>query len=110
MAEDILFAEDPAVGWNDQDQLITLLIRKKLRLIGTLTALYMLSYVGLMVLAGFARPFMAEKLVGSVNIGFVLIAANYLLAWVLALIYVRAANSTFDPLVARMIDAVRRVP
>ena len=44
---------------------------------------------------------MGTKVVGSVNLGFVLIAFNYLLSWVLAIAYGRIAASKFDPLAAR---------
>ncbi len=83
------------------------LVARKLRFIGILTAIYMISFIGLTVLAGFARPFMAMKVLGAVNVGFVLIAANYVLAWAIALVYVRAANRTFDPLVIRVVAALR---
>jgi uncharacterized membrane protein (DUF485 family) len=39
--------------------------------------------------------------IGSVNLGFVLIAFNYLLSWVLAIVYGRIAAGRFDPLAAR---------
>ena len=91
----------------DPKLLMAILVARKLRFIGILTVIYMISFIGLTVLAGFARPFMAMKVLGAVNVGFVLIAANYVLAWVLALAYVRAANSTFDPLVIRVVAALR---
>ncbi|MGB8843837.1 MAG: DUF485 domain-containing protein [Aliidongia sp.] len=89
------------------DQIIRVLIKKKFQVVGAMTVVYMTSYVGLMLLAGFSRPFLSRLVFGSVNIGFVLITANYLLSWVLALIYVKIANSSFDPLVARAIAAAK---
>ena len=41
------------------------------------------------------------KVAGSLNVGFVLIALNYVISWVLALVYVRVANANFDPMVER---------
>jgi len=41
------------------------------------------------------------KIVGSVNLGFVLIALNYLLSWVIAMVYGAIAAGKFDPLAAR---------
>src|SRR5271168_613820 len=75
----------------DSKQMMATLVAKKFRFIGMLTVIYMISFVGLTVLAGFARPFMATKVLGPINAGFLLIAANYGLAWVMALVYVRAA-------------------
>ena len=53
------------------------------------------------VLAGFAKDWMGTKVIGSVNLGFTLIAFNYLLSWLLAVAYGRIAASKFDPLAAK---------
>lgn len=74
------------------------LIAEKLRFLVPMTVIFMTGYIGLTALAAFAKPVMAIKVIGSVNLGFVLIAANYVLAWVLAIVYTRVANATFDPL------------
>jgi uncharacterized membrane protein (DUF485 family) len=44
---------------------------------------------------------MGIRIVGSVNLGFTLIAFNYLLSWLLAIVYGRIAASKFDPLAAK---------
>jgi uncharacterized membrane protein (DUF485 family) len=87
----------------DQSDEVAILVGKKSRFIAVMTLLYMVSYVGLTVLAGFARDLLSAPAVGPVNLGFVLIAANYVIAWVLALVYVRVANRHFDPLVASIV-------
>ena len=66
-----------------------------------MTIIFMVGYIGLTVLAGFAKDLMGIKVVGSVNLGFVLIALNYLLSWVLAIVYGRIAADKFDPLAAK---------
>lgn len=82
----------------DETVAITALIRRKRRFIGLVTVVYMLSYVGLTILAGFAREALSVPAIGPVNWGFTLILANYGIAWALALVYVRVANQHFDPL------------
>jgi uncharacterized membrane protein (DUF485 family) len=79
---------------------LALLVRRKLRVIGVMTAIYMTSYIGLTLLAGFFRGAMTVHALGPINVGFVLIAANYLLSWILAIAYVRVAHRHFDPLAA----------
>ena len=66
-----------------------------------MTTIFMVGYIGLTILAGFARDLMGTKVIGSVNLGFVLIALNYLLSWILAIVYGRIAAARFDPLAAR---------
>jgi uncharacterized membrane protein (DUF485 family) len=49
-----------------------------------MTMIFFVSYIGLTALAGFAKGFLALKVIGAVNVGFMLIAGNYALAWLLA--------------------------
>jgi uncharacterized membrane protein (DUF485 family) len=77
------------------------LIAEKLRYLVPMTIAFMVGYIGLTILAGFARDLMGTKVIGSLNLGFTLIAFNYLLSWVLAIVYGRIAADKFDPLAAR---------
>jgi uncharacterized membrane protein (DUF485 family) len=77
------------------------LIAEKLRYLVPMTIIFMVSYIGLTILAGFAKGLLGTKIIGSVNLGFVLIALNYLLSWVLAITYGRIAADKFDPLAAK---------
>jgi uncharacterized membrane protein (DUF485 family) len=83
------------------------LIAEKLKYLVPMTIIFMVGYIGLTVLAGFARDLMAVKVIGSVNLGFVLIALNYVLSWVLAIVYGRVASSVFDPLAATAAAQIR---
>jgi uncharacterized membrane protein (DUF485 family) len=85
---------------------VAALIGIKLSFLVPMTIIYLVSYIGLTVLAGFAKGFLALKVVGAINLGFVLIAGNYVLAWLLAIIYVHVANTTFDPMIERAFPAV----
>jgi len=77
------------------------LIAEKLKYLVPMTIIFMVAYIGLTILAGFARDLLGIKVIGSVNLGYVLIAFNYLLSWVLAIVYGRIAADRFDPLAAR---------
>ena len=96
----------PAIATRDA---IRTLIAAKRSFLVPMTTIYLIGYIGLTVLAGFAKGFMAHKVVGAVNVGFILIAANYVWAWVLAIIYVRLANTTFDPLAKKAVGAVNEM-
>ncbi|MGH6714334.1 MAG: DUF485 domain-containing protein [Bradyrhizobium sp.] len=78
------------------------LIAEKLKYLVPMTIIFMVGYIGLTILAGFARDLMGTKVIGSLNLGFTLIALNYLLSWGLAIVYGRIANDKFDPLAARV--------
>jgi uncharacterized membrane protein (DUF485 family) len=85
---------------------VRLLVAAKLRFLVPMTIIFMVGYIGVTVLAGFAKGLMAVKVIGSVNLGFTLIALNYVLSWVLALVYERIANNVFDPLASRAAAAI----
>jgi uncharacterized membrane protein (DUF485 family) len=84
------------------------LVAAKLRFLVPMTIIFMVGYIGLTVIAGFAKGLMAVKVIGSLNLGFVLIGLNYVLSWTLALVYERIANRIFDPLASRAAAAGRR--
>ena len=90
-----------AVAREAAHALVRQLIGEKLKVLVPMTLVFMVSYIGLTALAGFAKSLVATKVAGSLNLGFVLIGFNYLLSWVLAMIYGRIAASRFDPLAAR---------
>jgi uncharacterized membrane protein (DUF485 family) len=84
------------------------LVAAKLRFLVPMTIIFMVGYIGLTAIAGFAKGLMGVKIVGSLNLGFALIGFNYVLSWVLALVYERIANKIFDPLASRAAAAGRR--
>ena len=77
------------------------LIAEKVQYLVPMTIIFIVCYIGLTVFAGFAKDLMGMKIVGSVNLGFALIALNYLLSWALAMVYGRIAANKFDPLAGR---------
>jgi uncharacterized membrane protein (DUF485 family) len=82
---------------------VAALVSSKLRTIAPMTAVYLTAYLCLSILGGFAKPLLGTKVLGPVNLGFALIALNYLVAWVLAVIYARVANRVHDPLVQKIV-------
>lgn len=80
------------------------LIDAKRRSIIPMIVIYIVGYLGLSILAGFGRNLLGIKLVGAVNLGFVLIAGNYLMSWLLAIVYARISGNRHDPLIKLVID------
>jgi uncharacterized membrane protein (DUF485 family) len=80
---------------------IRALIAEKLKYLVPMTIIFMVGYIGLTVLAAFGKSIMGIKVTGAFNVGYLLIALNYVLSWVLAIVYVRIANNVFDPLAAK---------
>lgn len=76
---------------------------ERIRLVRVLMLAYLAAYLGLAVFCGFARNLAGIKVLGPLNLGYALILGNCLLAWVLALIYLRHAGRRYDTLAARAI-------
>jgi uncharacterized membrane protein (DUF485 family) len=80
------------------------LIDTKRRSIVPMIVIYVVGYMGLSVLAGFGRGILGIKVLGPVNLGFALIAGNYIMSWALAVIYARVSANVHDPLVKIVVD------
>ena len=80
------------------------LVDAKQRAIVPMMVIYVVGYLGLSILAGFGRGLLGTKVLGSVNLGFVLIAGNYLMSWLLGVAYARISAHRHDPLVKLVID------
>jgi uncharacterized membrane protein (DUF485 family) len=92
-----------------QHNAVASLVAAKVAFVVPMTMIFFVSYIGLTALAGFAKGFLALKVIGAVNVGFMLIAGNYVLAWLLAVIYVHVANTTFDPMAERAFPLPNRL-
>jgi len=84
-----------------------MLIDAKRRSIVPMIVIYVVGYMGLSVLAGFGHGILGMKVLGSVNLGFVLIAGNYIMSWALAIVYARVSANSHDPLVKVVVDKSR---
>src|ERR1700688_373136 len=105
-----LSGTDIAPGaWRDgvQSTEFKTLIDTKRRSIVPMIVIYVVGYMGLSILAGFGRGILGTKVLGSVNLGFVLIAGNYVISWVLAVVYARISANRYDPLLKVVVDKSR---
>jgi uncharacterized membrane protein (DUF485 family) len=80
------------------------LIDVKQRAIVPMIVIYVVGYLGLSVMAGFGRGILGTKVLGAVNLGFVLIAGNYIMSWMVAVVYARISANRHDPLVKVVVD------
>jgi uncharacterized membrane protein (DUF485 family) len=64
---------------------------------------FVVYYFALPVLVGYAPNFMATKVWGNVNIAYLFALSQFFVAWIIAALYVRAAND-FDRLSQDIIE------
>ena len=64
---------------------------------------FVIYYFALPVLVGYAPQFMSTKVIGQVNLAYLFALSQFFVAWIIAGLYVRAANN-FDRLAKDILD------
>jgi uncharacterized membrane protein (DUF485 family) len=72
------------------------------RVVTPLLALFVVWYGGFLVLAAYARGFMAESIHRGFTVAYALALSLVLMTWLIAFIYLRAARKTIDPRIDRL--------
>lgn len=68
------------------------LVKAKLKFIVPATVFFIVYYFALPVLVGYAPGLMNRRVFGSVNVAYLFALSQFLMAWVVALLYIRAAS------------------
>jgi uncharacterized membrane protein (DUF485 family) len=68
------------------------LLRAKRRFIVPAMIVFVIYYFALPALVGYARPLMEKRVLGSVNLAYLFALSQFFMAWIIAALYVRAAN------------------
>src|SRR5262245_52417024 len=79
------------------------LVRAKVRFIVPATLFFVIYYFALPVLVGYAPAWMDQKVLGPVNLAYLFALSQFVMAWVLAALYVRRA-SRFDAMAAKVLE------
>jgi uncharacterized membrane protein (DUF485 family) len=80
-----------------------LLLLAKVGFVLPATIFFLAYYFALLVLVGYFPAFMEHKIWGEVNIAYVFALSQFLVAWIIAFLYVRAAKR-FDEYGSRIIQ------
>ena len=82
------------VNWNQiaASEEFKRLVRTKLKFIVPATVFFIVYYFALPVLVGYAPDLMNRRVFGSVNVAYLFALSQFFMAWVVALLYVRAAG------------------
>jgi uncharacterized membrane protein (DUF485 family) len=79
------------------------LLAAKAKFIVPATIFFIVYYFALPVLVGYAPRLMATKVAGVVNVAYLFALSQFFVAWVVAALYVRAANR-FDAMARRIVE------
>lgn len=83
------------------------MLTAKLKFIIPATLFFVVYYFALPVLVGYAPGLMATKVLGVVNIAYLFALSQFLMAWIIAALYLRAA-SRFDKMEQAIIERARK--
>jgi uncharacterized membrane protein (DUF485 family) len=105
---------DEDVDVADWDRLAALgdfkaLLAAKRRFIVPATVFFIVYYFALPVLVGYAPRLMAAKVFGVVNVAYLFALSQFFAAWIVAVLYVRAA-SRFDTMARAIVDQYKARP
>lgn len=70
------------------------------RFVFPVSALFMVWFLGYVLLAAYAHDFMATRVIGNINVGILLGLGQFVTTFAITMIYVRFANRRLDPLSA----------
>ena len=75
------------------------LTRARRRFVVPATIFFLAWYFGFIILAGYAEDFMGREFItDGLTVGYALALSQFIMVWVLVWLYLRKADSTFDPL------------
>ena len=99
---------EPAAGeevhWEglEQSEGFRELVRRRFRFVLPATIFFLVYYFLLPLGNGLAPDLMKTKVFGEVNIAYLFALSEFVMAWVLAYLYIRKANTVFDGLAAKV--------
>jgi uncharacterized membrane protein (DUF485 family) len=99
---------EPAAGesvhWEGLEQTdeFRQLIRARFRFVLPATIFFLVYYFLLPLGNGLAPDLMKTRVVGQINIAYLFALSEFVMAWVLAYLYIRKANTVFDSLAAKV--------
>ena len=71
-----------------------------------LSAAFLVWYFVYVLLAAYAPTFMAQPVIGSVNMGLILGFAQFITTWAITMWYVKRANNVHDPLAKKVYSKI----
>lgn len=78
------------------------LVKARRRFVVPATIFFLAWYFGFIILAGYAEGFMGREFItDGVTVGYALAFSQFVMTWVVVWLYLRKADSSFDPLAER---------
>jgi uncharacterized membrane protein (DUF485 family) len=72
------------------------------------TIFFLAYYMGFILLAGYAKDFMAGSVYEGLTVGYCLALTQFVMVFVLGIMYLRKADREYDPLAQRVVEMAER--
>jgi len=100
------------VDWNavEQSPEFKELIAARRRFVLPATIFFLAWYIGFILLAGYAPDFMAGSVHEGLTVGYCLALTQFVMVFVLGYLYLRRAETVYDPLAAKVVEKALGAP
>jgi len=97
---------EPAYNWEriERSPEFQELVRKRRSFVLPATIFFLAYYMGFILLAGYAEDFMASSVYEGLTVGYCLALTQFVMVFVLGIMYLRKADREYDPLAQRIVD------
>jgi uncharacterized membrane protein (DUF485 family) len=80
------------------------LVRKRRAFVVPATIFFLVYYMAFILLAGYAEDFMASSVYEGLTVGYCLALTQFLMVFVLGIMYLKRADRDYDPLSQKVVD------
>jgi uncharacterized membrane protein (DUF485 family) len=80
------------------------LVRKRRSFVVPATIFFLAYYMGFILLCGYAPDFMADSVYQGLTVGYCLALTQFVMVFVLGILYLRKSDRDYDPLAKRVVD------
>jgi uncharacterized membrane protein (DUF485 family) len=100
----------PSYDWEriEQSPEFQELVHRRRSFVLPATIFFLAYYMGFILLAGYAEDFMASSVYEGLTVGYCLALTQFLMVFVLGIMYLKRADREYDPLAQRVVDLAER--
>jgi uncharacterized membrane protein (DUF485 family) len=80
------------------------LVRKRRSFVVPATLFFLTYYMAFILLAGYAKDFMASSVYEGLTVGYCLALTQFVMVFALGIMYLRRSDRDYDPLAARVVE------
>src|SRR3954451_6256184 len=99
--------EEPRYDWEriEHSPEFQELVHKRRSFVVPATVFFLAYYMAFILLAGYAEDFMGSSVYQGLTVGYCLALTQFLMVFVLGILYLRKADRIYDPLAQRVLTA-----